>query len=72
MRTLSLVLGVLALLLLFPALFPLLGWLNWLVFPLALLAAGLGALSGEDRAFKLGILVMVVSALRLFLGGGFL
>ncbi len=51
---------------------PLLGWLNWVVLPLALLAAGLGLLSGEERAFKLGLLLMVVSALRLFLGGGFL
>ncbi|MFN4070243.1 MAG: hypothetical protein ACK4HT_01590 [Thermus caldifontis] len=72
MRTLSLVLAVLSLLLLLPALLPLVGWLNWLVLPLALLAAGLGVLSGEERAFKLGLLVMMVSALRLFLGGGFL
>ncbi|GBD40213.1 hypothetical protein HRbin38_00068 [bacterium HR38] len=72
MRTLSLVLAVVALLLLLPALLPLLGWLNWVVLPLALLAAGLGLLSGEERAFKLGLLLMVVSALRLILGGGFL
>jgi len=72
MRTLSLVLAVLALLLLLPALFPLMGWLNWMVLPLALLGAGLGVLSGADRAFKLGLLVMAVSALRLLLGGGLL
>lgn len=72
MRTLSLVLAVVALLLLLPALLPLLGWLNWVVLPVALLAAGLGLLSGEERAFKLGLLLMVVSALRLILGGGFL
>ena len=35
MRTLSLVLAVVALLLLLPALLPLLGWLNWVVLPLA-------------------------------------
>ncbi|TBH21082.1 hypothetical protein [Thermus thermamylovorans] len=72
MRTFSLVLAVAALILLLPALLPLLGWLNWLVLPLALLAAGLGVLSGEERAFRLGLLVLVVSALRLFLGGGLL
>ncbi|GLV46827.1 hypothetical protein TJA_00060 [Thermus sp. LT1-2-5] len=72
MRTLSLVLVVLALLLLVPALLPLLGWLNWLVLPLALLGTGLGVLSGEERAFRLGLLVLAVSALRLLLGGGFL
>lgn len=72
MRTLSLVLAVVALLLLLPALLPLLGWLSWVVLPLALLAAGLGLLSGEERAFKLGLLLMAVSALRLILGGGFL
>ncbi|WP_243026675.1 hypothetical protein [Thermus albus] len=54
MRTLSLVLAVLSLLLLLPALLPLVGWLNWLVLPLALLAAGLGVLAGEERAFRLG------------------
>lgn len=53
MRTLSLVLAMVARL-------PLLGWLNWVVLPLALLAAGLG------------LLLMVVSAFCLFLGGGFL
>ncbi|WP_234554379.1 hypothetical protein [Thermus caliditerrae] len=72
MRILSLVLAVLSFLLLLPALLPLFGWLNWLVLPLSLLAAGFGILSGEDRAFKLGLLVLAVSALRLLLGGGFL
>jgi hypothetical protein len=71
-RTLSLLLVVLALLLLLPALLPLLGWLNWMVLPLALLGAGLGLLSGEERAWKLGLLVVGVSALRLLLGGGLL
>ncbi|WP_243030712.1 hypothetical protein [Thermus altitudinis] len=52
MRTLSLVLAVLSLLLLLPALLPLVGWLNWLVLPLALLAAGLGVLAGEERASR--------------------
>jgi hypothetical protein len=42
MRGLSLAVSVAALLLLFPALLPLLGWLNWIVLPLALLGAGLG------------------------------
>ncbi|WP_038057358.1 hypothetical protein [Thermus amyloliquefaciens] len=72
MRLLSLALAVLSLFLLIPALLPLLGWLNWLVLPLSLLAAGLGLLLGEERAFRLGLLVLVVSALRLLLGGGLL
>lgn len=72
MRSLSLVFSVLALLLLLPALLPLLGWLNWLVIPLALLGAGLGVLFGEERAWKLGLLVLGVAALRLLLGGGLL
>jgi hypothetical protein len=38
--------------------------------PLALLGAGLGVAFGEDRAFRLGLLVLAVSALRLILGGG--
>ncbi len=58
--------------LLLPALLPLLGWLNWLVIPLALLGAGLGVLFGEERAWKLGLLVLGVAALRLLLGGGLL
>ncbi|SDE53662.1 hypothetical protein SAMN04488243_10379 [Thermus arciformis] len=72
MRSLSLLFSVLALLLLLPALLPLLGWLNWLVIPLALLGAGLGVLFGEERAWKLGLLVLGVAALRLLLGGGLL
>jgi hypothetical protein len=42
MRGLSLAVSVAALLRLFPALLPPLGWLNWIVLPLALLGAGLG------------------------------
>lgn len=54
------------------ALIPLVGILNWLVIPLALLGAGIGALSNHNAGRNLNILVLLVAIVRLWLGGGIL
>lgn len=68
----SILIGLVALLFAIPGFIPLFGWINWLVIPVALLGAGIGALSRSNMGRNLNVLVLIVGALRLFLGGGFL
>jgi len=66
----SLVIGVVALLCVAVAFIPLLGWANWLIVPLALIGAGVGAASQSNAGRNLNLFVVVVGILRLMLGGG--
>jgi hypothetical protein len=72
LNLLSLIVGAVALLLVIPAFIPLLGWLNWLVVPLALLGLGLGVASRGKSGRNLNLVVIVIAILRLMLGGGIL
>ncbi|KEF33989.1 MULTISPECIES: hypothetical protein [Deinococcus] len=73
MRTLSLLLGILAALALLLALLPFFGWLNWLiVLPPAVLGLILGVLARDRGATTLNVVVLALAALRLMLGGGVL
>lgn len=66
----SLIIGVVALLCAAIAFLPLLGWANWLIIPLALIGAGVGAASQRNAGRNLNLFVVVVGILRLMLGGG--
>jgi len=66
----SLIIGVVALLCAAVAFLPLLGWANWLIIPLALIGAGVGAASQSNAGRNLNLFVVVVGILRLMLGGG--
>ena len=66
----SLIIGFVALLCAVVAFIPLLGWLNWLIIPLALIGAGVGVISKSTAGRNLNLFVIVVGALRLMLGGG--
>jgi hypothetical protein len=66
----SLLIGAIALLLAIPAFLPLLGWANWLIIPVAVVGLALGLLSGRTGGRNLNLLVIIVGALRLILGGG--
>jgi hypothetical protein len=68
----SLIIGVVALLCAAVAFLPLLGWANWLIIPLALIGAGVGAASQSNAGRNLNLFVVVVGILRLMLGGGIL
>lgn len=65
----SIVVGVVALPVMLLALIPLLGWLNYLVIPLAVLGAALGALSDSNTGRNLNLIVLLVGFVRLWLGG---
>ena len=70
MNLVSILLGIVALLLAVLSLFPFLGWGNWIVLPIALVGAGIGALSRSTSGRNLCLVVIVVAILRLMLGGG--
>ena len=66
----SILLGLVALLLAIPSAIPLLGWGNWIVLPIALVGAGIGALSRSNHGRNFCLIVFVLACLRLLLGGG--
>ena len=66
----SLIIGVVALILAIVAFIPLLGWINWLILPLAIIGAGIGMISRGSAGRNLNLFVILVAAVRLSLGGG--
>ena len=70
MNALSLIVGLVALGLAIFAFLPFLGWANWAIIPLAMVGLGLGFLSGKDAGRNLNLIVIVVGAFRLMMGGG--
>ena len=68
----SIIIGVVALILAAVAFLPLLGWANWLIIPLAVIGAGIGAVSNSTSGRNLNLIVILIGAVRLMLGGGIL
>lgn len=80
MGLISLLWGIVAMLLMFVGLVPLLGWSNWLVIPFAgvgaiIAAIGIAITAREKRGrakagLVLNAIVIVVAVIRLSMGGG--
>jgi len=70
LNVMSLIIGAVALVFAVIAFLPLLGWANWLVVPLAILGAAIGAMSSSNAGRNLNIVVIVIGVVRLMLGGG--
>lgn len=68
----SVLIGLVALLLAIPSAIPFLGWGNWIVLPIALVGAGIGALSRSDKGRNFCLIVFALATVRLMLGGGLL
>jgi hypothetical protein len=68
----SLIIGVVALVLAAVAFLPLLGWANWLIIPLAIIGAGIGAMSQGNAGRNLNLFVILLGNVRLAIGGGIL
>lgn len=68
----SLVIGAIAAILVVPAFIPLLGWLNWLVVPVAIVGLLFGLASGRTSGRNLNLIVIAIGVIRLMLGGGVL
>jgi hypothetical protein len=66
----SLLIGLVTLALGLVAFMPLLGWLNWFIIPIGIVGAAVGALSSSSSGRNLNLVLIVIFALRLMLGGG--
>ena len=66
----SIVVGLVALVCAAVAFIPLLGWANWLIIPLAVVGAGIGAMGNGKAGRNLNLFVIVVGIVRLMIGGG--
>ena len=66
----SLLIGAVAALFAIPAFLPLLGWMNWVVVPVALVGLLIGLASGAKSGRNLNLVVIVIGVVRLALGGG--
>lgn len=66
----SIIIGIVALAFAVIAFIPLLGWANWLIVPLAVIGAAIGAMSSGTAGRNLNIVVIVIGVVRLMLGGG--
>ncbi|WP_066797348.1 hypothetical protein [Sphingomonas soli] len=69
LNILSILIGVITLPVMLIALIPLLGWLNYLVIPMAVVGIALGAASGSNTGRNLNLVVGGVGLVRLWLGG---
>ncbi len=66
----SILIGIIALVLTFIGLVPLLGWTNWLILPIAGIGALFGLISSRTSGMYFCLIVMAISAFRLWIGGG--
>lgn len=70
LNILSALIGLATLILMIPAVLPLLGGFNWLLVPMALFGAFIGVLSSKNSGRNFCLIVAAFGAFRLFLGGG--
>jgi hypothetical protein len=66
----SILIGIVALVLAIPSAIPFFGWGNWIVLPIAVVGAGLGALSRSNHGRNFCLVVFGIACVRLMLGGG--
>jgi len=72
LNIISALVGLVTLILMIPAILPVVGILNWLLVPMALFGALIGMLSSRNSGRNFCLFVAGFGALRLFLGGGIL
>jgi hypothetical protein len=72
MNFISVIIGIVALLIALVGFIPLLGWLNWLVIPAAVVGLVIGLLSDKTSGRNINLVVLALAIVRLALGGGFI
>jgi hypothetical protein len=70
LNALAYLVGLVSLVIVIPAQIPLLGWANWLALPLIVIGVIIGALSSKDGGRNFCLVVLLIAAVRLSLGGG--
>jgi hypothetical protein len=72
MNVISVIIGLMALIIALVGFIPLLGWLNWLAIPGAVVGLVLGLLSRATSGRNINLVVLALAIIRLALGGGIL
>jgi hypothetical protein len=70
LNLLSILFGIVSLVIVIPATIPFLGWANWLALPLIAVGVVLGQLSSSNGGRNFCLIVLLIAAVRLTLGGG--
>lgn len=70
MNIISIIVGLVILLFALIGTIPLLGALNWLLIPMALIGAAIGALSSHKSGRNLNLVLLVYCTIRLIIGHG--
>jgi hypothetical protein len=71
LNILAYLIGLISLVIVIPAQIPLLGWANWVALPVIVVGVIIGALSSKDGGRNFCLVVLLIAAVRLMLGGGF-
>lgn len=72
MNVLSVLFGVVGLIIALVGIFPLIGILNWLAIPFAVIGLVLSFFTDRRSGRNLNVVVLILAIVRLFLGGGVL
>ncbi|KUO56644.1 MAG: hypothetical protein APF78_08800 [Sphingomonadales bacterium BRH_c3] len=70
LNLISILIGIVSLVIVIPAQIPLLGWANWLALPLVAIGIVIGQLSSSDSGRNFCLVVLLIAAVRLMIGGG--
>lgn len=70
LNALAYLVGIISLVIVIPAQLPLLGAANWIALPIIVTGVILGALSSKDGGRNFCLIVLLIAAVRLTLGGG--
>ena len=70
LNILSILFGIVSLVIVIPATIPLLGWANWFALPLIVVGILVGQMSSSNGGRNFCIVVLLIAAIRLSLGGG--
>lgn len=66
----SILFGIVSLVIVIPATIPFLGWANWFALPLIVIGVVLGQMSSSNSGRNFNLIVLLIAAVRLTLGGG--
>ena len=66
----SFLIGLVSLVIVIPATIPFLGWANWIALPLIVIGVVVGALSSKNGGRNFCLIIGLIAAVRLSLGGG--
>jgi hypothetical protein len=72
LNILSILFGIVSLVIVIPATIPMLGWANWFALPLIVVGILVGQMSSSNGGRNFCIVVLLIAAIRLSLGGGFI